>query len=59
MAQSNKTLHRASKVKNDEFYTRYSDVEKELSNYISQFRGGKYTVTVITHMNRTFVSSSL
>lgn len=42
MAQSNKTLHRASKKKNDEFYTRYSDIEKELSNYISQFRGQVY-----------------
>ena len=30
-------LHRAKKIDNDEFYTRYEDVEKELSMYSQQY----------------------
>lgn len=36
---SNSNLHRAVKIKNDEFYTRLVDIEKELKHYKSQFRG--------------------
>jgi hypothetical protein len=36
---SNKTLHKASKDKNDEFYTQLVDIEKELKNYKEQFYG--------------------
>lgn len=36
---SNKNLHRASKLKNDEFYTLIADIEKELKHYKDQFRG--------------------
>ena len=36
---SNSNLHRAAKVKNDEFYTRLADIEKELKHYKDQFRG--------------------
>lgn len=36
---SNSNLHRAAKVKNDEFYTQLVDVEKELKHYKDQFRG--------------------
>jgi hypothetical protein len=36
---SNSNLHRAAKVKNDEFYTRLVDIEKELKHYKNQFRG--------------------
>lgn len=40
MAKSaNSNLHRAAKVKNDEFYTRLVDIEKELKHYKAQFRG--------------------
>lgn len=35
----NTNLRRASEAKNDEFYTQLSDIEKELKNYKSQFRG--------------------
>lgn len=35
----NENLHKALKNKNDEFYTRYEDVEKECSLYASQFEG--------------------
>ncbi|MBU0998823.1 adenine-specific methyltransferase EcoRI family protein [Patescibacteria group bacterium] len=35
---SNKNLHKASKEKQDEFYTQLSDIEKELKNYKNQFR---------------------
>ena len=31
---TNKNLHAASKAKNDEFYTLYSDIEKEVTAYI-------------------------
>jgi len=36
---SNTNLHRAAKVKNDEFYTLLPDIEKELKHYRDQFRG--------------------
>jgi len=39
MAKSaNSNLHRAAKVKNDEFYTQLVDIEKELKHYKDQFR---------------------
>lgn len=33
------TLDAANKAKNDEFYTQYKDIEKELINYARHFRG--------------------
>ena len=33
MAKSNGNLHKAKKEKNDEFYTLYEDIEKEIKNY--------------------------
>lgn len=33
----NQNLHRAKGIKNDEFYTRLEDIEKELSNYRQHF----------------------
>lgn len=35
----NTSLNRAAKMKNDEFYTLLSDIEKELKHYKDQFRG--------------------
>lgn len=34
----NKNLHKAKRVKNDEFYTQMIDIEKECQHYISQFK---------------------
>jgi len=34
----NKKLHKAKKAKNDEFYTQFSDIEKEMVHYREQFR---------------------
>lgn len=39
MANTNSNLHCAKKEKNDEFYTTYETVEKELSHYKEQFQG--------------------
>lgn len=36
---SNKSLHKAGVVKNDEFYTRLTDIENELKHYKDQFNG--------------------
>lgn len=36
---ANSTLHRASKAKNDEFYTQLSDIENELIHYTKHFVG--------------------
>lgn len=36
---SNKSLNKARNSKNDEFYTRISDIEKEIANYKDQFKG--------------------
>lgn len=35
---NNKNLHRANKEKNDEFYTRLTDIEKELKHYKEYFK---------------------
>lgn len=37
--RTNLNLHKAKDVKNDEFYTQLSDVEKELQYYKEQFKG--------------------
>ena len=37
--ESNIWLHNAKTAKNDEYYTRYEDIEAELSNYSSFFSG--------------------
>ena len=39
MANKNTNLHKAKKERNDEFYTTYETVEKELSHYVEQFHG--------------------
>jgi hypothetical protein len=39
MANKNKNLHKASKSKNDEFYTQLSDIEKEVRHYKDYFKG--------------------
>lgn len=36
---ANKNLHNAKKAKNDEFYTRYEDIEKEIFNYKDHLKG--------------------
>ena len=35
---SNSNLNKAKKEKNDEFYTQYADIEKELINYPNAFK---------------------
>lgn len=35
----NKQFHRAKKKKNDEFYTQFTDIERELSHYKEHFKG--------------------
>ncbi len=39
MGNLNKNLRRASKTKNDEFYTQLKDIEKELRHYKDHFKG--------------------
>lgn len=39
MAKNNSHLHKAKKAKNDEFYTRYEDIENELSHYGEHLKG--------------------
>ncbi|EDZ0839852.1 modification methylase [Salmonella enterica] len=39
MNNDNKNLHSAKREKNDEFYTMFDDVEKELMHYRDQFKG--------------------
>ena len=35
----NSNLHRASKAKEDEFYTQLTDIENELKHYKEHFKG--------------------
>lgn len=37
MAKDNTNLHQAKRLKNDEFYTQYSDIENECQHYIKHF----------------------
>lgn len=39
MATKNNNLHNAKRQKNDEFYTRLEDIEKEMCHYREHFRG--------------------
>ena len=38
MKKDNSNLHRAKKAKNDEFFTRYEDIEKEMAHYTDQLK---------------------
>lgn len=38
MARDNKNMHKARNVKNDEFYTRYEDIQKEMNFYTKHFK---------------------
>lgn len=38
MANNNVNLHKAKNAKNDEFYTQYADIEKEMGHYKPHFR---------------------
>lgn len=39
MASNNENLNNAKKNKNDEFYTQYVDIEKEVQHYFEQLKG--------------------
>lgn len=39
MTKTNSDLHKAKKGKNDEFYTQFSDIERELKHYEENFKG--------------------
>lgn len=39
MSNKNGNLHKAKTEKNDEFYTRYEDIEKEMLHYAKQLNG--------------------
>lgn len=39
MSRTNSNLHRAKREKNDEFYTRYEDIEKEMVHYTEHLKG--------------------
>ena len=36
---TNTLLHGAKKAKNDEFYTQFADIERELKHYAKHFKG--------------------
>ena len=38
MANKNSNLHQAKRLKDDEFYTTYETIEKEISHYVEQFK---------------------
>lgn len=52
----NENLRLARQVKNDEFYTRYEDIEKELIRYKDQFKVRLFIVTA-THLKVTLSNS--
>lgn len=44
----NNNFHNASKVKEDEFYTQLSDIERELKYYKKHFKNKVFTAIVTT-----------
>jgi hypothetical protein len=47
-------MQKAQKIKDDEFYTRYEDVEKELSMYAkSVWKNKPFFATVMTPLTKT------
>ena len=38
MTKNNSNLHQARRAKNDEFYTRYEDIENECKHYVKHFK---------------------
>ena len=50
---SNRDLHTANQAKKDEFYTQLSDIEKEMRNYKTKFRG----TTVLCNCDDPFESN--
>jgi len=51
---SNKSLRKADGVKNDEFYTRYDDVQAELNFYKDQLKESFSAKKVILPSSHTF-----
>lgn len=47
MMKTNTNVNKAKKEKNDEYYTLYDDIRKELINYKSFLKGKKFIVIVI------------
>ena len=53
MANKNTNLHKAKRSKDDEFYTTYETIEKELSYYVEQFRNK----TVLCNCDNPYTSN--
>ena len=53
MANKNTNLHRAKRSKDDEFYTTYETIEKELAHYVEQFKNK----TVLCNCDNPFTSN--
>lgn len=51
----NSNLHKAKKVKNDEFYTLYEDIEKEVSHYWAALKGKKVLCPCDDYRHSNFV----
>ena len=53
---TNTNLHKAKKGRNDEFYTTYEDIEKELKHYESHFKGKTVYCNTDDYTHSNFVS---
>lgn len=53
MSNKNTNLHRAKRSKDDEFYTTYETIEKEIAHYIEQFKNK----TVLCNCDNPFTSN--
>lgn len=53
MSNKNTNLHRAKRSKDDEFYTTYETIEKELAHYVEQFKNK----TVLCNCDNPFTSN--
>lgn len=52
---TNKNLHKAKSEKNDEFYTRYDDIAKEIVNYPGAFKGQRVYCPCDHYLKSNFV----
>ena len=58
MKPKNANLHKAKKAANDEFYTQYEDIAKEIEHYKEHLKVKWFIVIVIFHTSVTFISIS-
>ena len=54
MGNNNSNLQTAKNIKDDEFYTTYEAIEKELQHYLKHFEERSFSAIAMIHLSRIF-----